>query len=184
MRFGLLAAALFTLVCGSAIAEMVDNPAYKMWAKYKPDTQVSYTQEMSGGGHNMTMNMTNKLVEVTDDNVTVEMSMSSSMMPMAMPPRKTVHPAKVEQEKATPTQMPPGFKGEVKPLGQETVEIDGTKYDCQVFQFSGEGQGQKMEGKTWTCKDIPGGMVKMESTGTGQQSMSMKMTLVKAEVKQ
>jgi hypothetical protein len=165
-------------------ADMVDNPGYQMWSKYKPGTTVVYKHVIKANEMNMTMEMTQKLTEITPEHAVVEISMVNSAMPdMAMPARKLDFPAKAEKEKIVDGKVPPGMKADAKHLANETIEADGKKYDCEVTQFSGEVQGQSVEGKSWTCKDVPGSMVKMESKGTGDRKMDMTMTLAKADIK-
>lgn len=189
MRLGLVASviAILGLFAGSAIAaEMVDNPVYQSWAKFKPGTTVVYNHEIAAGTMTMNMEMTQKLIEVTPEKATVEMTMTTSAMPnMNHPGRKSEIPAKIDKDQLdTAGKLPQDVKGEAKPLGKENVDVSGKAYECQVTQITGEQRGQKLEGKSWTTPDVPGNMVKVEMKSAGEQPFSMKMTLSKLDIKQ
>lgn len=189
----ILPALAIALTCVfSMAADLVDNPAYQAWAKYKPGTSITYAQESAMGGMNMTMDMTQTLAELTAESAVIDMSITSSMMPGAPQKQKLTLAAKVEPDKVQdPGKMPPGMKGEAKPLGKEKVKVGDKEYECQVVSFTGEQQGMKMEGKTWTSSEVPGHMVKTEMKATGGQGaqgtqggIDSKMTLKSVTIKQ
>lgn len=183
MRRVLGMVAALCLLAGVGMAAEVDNPAYQNWAKYKPGTSITYSQKMDAGGMKMQTEMTQTLKELTPEKAVVEMAMSSAMMPGS---KQTMDiPAKVEEANAVkPGQLPPGVKGETKSLGKEKLKVGDKEYECEVTQFTGEQQGMKSEGKSWTTDELPGNLVKMEMKATGDQgAMESKMELTKVEIK-
>lgn len=183
---GVLSGLMVLILSVSAFAaELVDNPSYKSWAKFKPGTSIVYSQNADMGAMKMTMEMTQTLTELTPDNAVVEMSMTNSMMPGNPQKQTTKIPAKIESDKVVqPGAMPPGMKGETKSLGNEKVTVGDKEYDCAVTQFSGENAGMKTEGKAWTNPSVPGSLIKTEMKGTGDQgAMSTTMTLKSVTIK-
>lgn len=145
--------------------EMVDNPAYKSWSKSKPGTSVSLSGITKLAGTEMKSNIVFKLVSIDKDRAVVEMT-SKLDTPGApqQPPQKEELPAKVKKSEADGSKMPEGVKGSVKEKGKENIEVAGKKYQCKVFEFEGQLGEQKLTGKSWTSEEIPGMLVKSEST--------------------
>lgn len=173
------------LFTGTIFAEQVDNPAYQNWARFKPGTSVIHSQQTAMGGMNMQMEMTQTLKELTPEKAVVDMTVKNSMMPGGGQTSSVTIPAKVDASQAqAPGKMPEGMKGEAKSLGKETVKVSDKSYECEVTQFTGEGQGMKSEGKSWTSNEVPGSMVKMEMKASGGQgSMDSKMSLKSVVIK-
>jgi hypothetical protein len=75
-------------------------------------------------------------------------------------------------------------KGEMKDKGTEKVTVAGKEYSCKVYEFTGESNGVKTSGKSWTSEEIPGGMVKLESTSNvGGNDAKTTMAVTKIETK-
>lgn len=170
-------------IAAEAAANLVDNPTYQSWAKYKPGTSVTYAQEMGMGAMNMKMETTQTLKDLTPEQAVVEMVIKNEMMPGGGQTQTMTIPAKVEPAKAeTVGKMPEGFTGETKSLGKETIKVEEKEYQTEVTEFKGEQaqHGMKFEGKSWTSPQVPSQMVKMEmkSVGEGQHAgMTITMTL-------
>jgi hypothetical protein len=187
-RAAVLAAAWLgavALAAPAARAEQVDNPAYQSWAKQKVGTTVSHESTSAVAGQEFKTEMAQKLVELTKEKAVIEATTKINI-PGAPPPQpqKMEIAAKVDAAQAKPGQMPPGMKGEVKEQGSEKVEVAGKSYTCKVYTMTGEAQGAKMTGKTWTSDEVPGQLVKMESTiDTQGQKVKSTMALTKIEAK-
>jgi len=173
------------LLVGSAAAELVENPGYTNWAKYKPGTSVTYAHETSSSGMNMQMEMTQTLKEITPEKAVIEMTMKSSMMPGGGQTHAVDIPAKIEAaQMQAPDKLPEGMKGEAKSLGKEKVKVGDKEYECEVTHVKGEAQGMTTDGKTWMSSEVPGSMVKTEMKATGAQGdMESKMTLKSVVIK-
>lgn len=186
-RLTLYAVACICLMAGVSRAadELVDNPAYKSWSKLKVGSIVTLESNTDVGGQKFKTEMTQKLVEITADKAVVEIIIKFDI-PGAKPPpaQKQTFAAKVKKEEATVGKLPEGMKGEVKDKGTEKVKVAGKEYDCKVYEFTGEQQGVKSTGKTWTTEEIPGTLLKMESTANvGGQDMKTSMVVTKIEAK-
>ncbi len=174
------------LLASGAVAELVANPAYENWSKFKPGTSISYRQNTNmGAGMSMQMDITQSLKEVTEEKAVVEVAISNSMLPGGSQTHTQEVPAKVEKENAVSfTQLPPGMEGEAKSLGKEKVKVGETEYECEVTQIKGVMQGISAEGKSWTSDQVPGGLVKMEMKATGEQgAVDTNMQLTKIDIK-
>jgi hypothetical protein len=165
----------------SARAEQVDNPQYASWAKHKPGTSVTMHHETTAMGMAMIQQTVQTLADVTPDKVTIELTVTMEMAGQKhdMKQKRDI-PAKVEKGQEY---LPPGYKGTVKELPSEPVEIAGKSYDCKVFEFSGESDKGKANGKVWRNTGIPGDVAKMDMTVQGQQQATIKMTVTAIEIK-
>ncbi len=169
------------LMCSAVMAqEMVDNPTYQSWAKFKPGTTVTLSSDSNMGGMAMKMDMTYKLAELTPEKAVVEMTMK---MPQGDNTTKMDIMAKVKKEDAKDVTMPPNAKGEAKVLPDEDVKIGDKTYKCKVVEFTSEAKGMKSTGKSWTCAEVPGQMVKMETKMGGVMEGTTKLTVTAVDVK-
>ena len=74
--------------------------------------------------------------------------------------------------------IPEGINGKVTPAGNETIEVAGKKYDCELQDFSGEQQGNSFTGRVWKTLSIPGGVAKMTMEGKSADGQTMKVSMV------
>jgi hypothetical protein len=151
----------FTLLGSSlACAEMIDNPQYKQWAKFKPGAWVKHKSEMAMGDQKTSQEMTTKLVSVTPEKAVVETTMVMVMgdQKMEMPAQKMDVPAKVEKKpEATATEKPQTKEGD------ETIDVGGKKYKCHWTETTMKMDAGTTVSKVWMCEDIPGNLARMES---------------------
>ena len=185
----LLAAAL---TCGLLVSagraadeELVENPAYKSWSGHKAGSAVTYQSTTNVGAQNIKTEITQKLVEHTPEKAVVEVSVKIDIPGAQAPPaQKQELKAKVKKSEATVGKLPEGMKGQVKEKGTEKVELAGKSYTCKVYEFTGEQNGVKTSGKSWTSEQIPGTLAKMETTANvGGQDMKTTMAVTKIEKK-
>jgi hypothetical protein len=176
-----------SLLLGSAARaeDLVENPQYVSWTKHQPGSSVTMTMNTSSGGQSMTMTMTQTLVEVTDEAAVVEMNTEMDMAGQkhSMPVQQLKVEAKVPKAQADMTALPPGVKGEAKQVGNETVEIAGKSYDCEVIQFTGEADGVTSSGKIWRHDSIPGTVAKTEMKTEGPMATSVSMQVTSLDLK-
>ena len=102
------AAAIAAVVVSTSIlaADLVDNPRYQAWAKYKAGTNVKMDMATAVGGQNMKSVVTTTLKEVTPEKVVLEMKTTMTVPGMAAPMDNAMtmtEPAKIEKEKIKPT---------------------------------------------------------------------------------
>ncbi len=204
-----LLAVLAILSLSSAVfAEQVDNPAYLNWAKYKPGSSLTLKQSQTMAmmqGMTTETTITQKLVDVKPDKITVEQTMKVSMTGMPGMPAgaggterttTTTIPAKVEKgQEYAPTEAA-GMKIEIKDMkeGKETVDVKGAKVDTITHEYTAimtqtpttgpadpsaafMAGGMTMKIKAWTSDTVPGGTVKVDQTGTMGQMGEIKVNI-------
>ncbi len=154
-------------VCTSIIAaDLVDNPRYQAWAKYKAGTTVKMDMTTVAGGQNVKSVMTTTLKEVTPEKAVIEMKTSMTMPGMAAPIDNAMtmtEPAKIEKEKIKPTDPEKMPNCKVLGKGTEDVNIGARTYKCNWFEVEVEQQGMKVTSKYWMCNDLPDKMVKNDT---------------------
>ena len=199
MRYALrLLAACLILGCSSAaFAELVDNPAYQNWAKFKPGSGVTFKQSTTVsvmGPTAMESTITQKLVTVKPDSVTVEVTTSQGVTSSSK--TTTVIPAKIEKGLEYIGPPEPDTKVEVKDMkeGKDTIDVKGAKVDAATHEFTVTMtqipattpatnpaivlvDTMTLKAKVWTSPTVPGGMIKTEQNGTMGQMGDMKSTI-------
>ena len=179
--------ALATPNAARAEEELVENPAYASWAAHKPGTKVVMDMVTAMGPMNMTMELTQTLLEIDADKAVVETAVQANVPGVpAGQGHKQKHTlqAKVSKSEAEKSTLPPGTTGEVTPAGSENLEIAGKQYECKVYDFKGKNDQGEQTGKVWNTTGIPGGLAKMTSKGQADgQEMTITMTVKSIETK-
>jgi hypothetical protein len=155
---------------------LVDNPAYQSWAKFKPGTFVKYSTDSNAGGNATSIQMTQTLKDVDADKATIEVKMTMVMSgnTMDMPAQTHEIPAKFKKVDPNASGAADAPKTE---SSNEDVQAAGKTYSCKKTTITTNANGMTTTATTWTCDDIPGNVVKMESQSTGPMTMSTKMML-------
>jgi hypothetical protein len=168
-----------------AADEMVDNPQYAGWSKFKAGTSVKYAQNTVAMGQTTNGEITMTLIAITPEKATIQTKMSMMMngKNMDMPAQQLDIPAKVTKAEAKETGEPAGSANADTKQGTERIEVAGKSYDCKWTQVTSEQNNMKAVAKTWLSDEVPGKMVKMEATTTGQANSTTKMTLASIETK-
>lgn len=147
-----------------AFADSIENPTYASWAKVKKGTVVTLKQSSEFAGQKNTSTSISTLVELTDDVATIEMVtvIKAGDMEIKTPPTK------VEVKKMS--ELPPDKKKEdyAKPeglvdQGTETLTVDGVEYKTKWQSIKLKTGDTDIESKSWTCDDVPGLVVKLDS---------------------
>lgn len=161
---------------------MVNNPHYLAWADYKPGTQVHLDMNVLVGGQQMTSNVIMTLNAVSPERAIVQSVAKLSIPGVPAQDQKQTHAfnAKVPKSVADGSYLPPGGAGETTDAGSATIEAAGKIYDTTIHEFNGTVQGAPATGKMWRSDDVPGGLVKMESTSG---NMKVEMILKKVTEK-
>jgi hypothetical protein len=183
MRHAYLAAvASLALAACPAFAETIDNPEFAMWQKHKKGTSITLKTTSSAEGVDSETTMTTTLLEVGADKVVVETSVVSKFNGMEF---KTP-PTKRDVEKTL--ELPEGFKKEdfqgPKPKGTyeegtETVKVGAGEFKAKWYKYRIEIAGQKTEAKMWISDEVPGTMLKLETTTTGGGSSKTELLAFK-----
>ena len=149
-------------------AEGFPTPAESWWESCEAGWSATYeiTQGEMGG---ITQTLTIDAIEGSMLTYTMVMSMGGNQMP---PQTETKDAAEITDEMAPPE----GATFTV--IGEETVEVGGTSFDCTHYEITVEGQTMNV----WHCAALPptfmGGMVKIEAEANG---MSQKIELTAYE---
>ncbi|HCE43818.1 MAG TPA: hypothetical protein DET40_09750 [Lentisphaeria bacterium] len=158
------AVAVFSLCATISAADLVDNPRYQEWSKYKPGTLIKMDMTTAMGEQKIKSAITTTLKEVTPEKVVIEMKTSMGMPGMA--PQENVisriEPAKIEKTKirpVTPEEIP---NCKVISKGAEDLKIGDKTYKCNWYEVEMEQQGMKLKSKMWTCDDVVDKLVKNE----------------------
>jgi hypothetical protein len=166
------------MICPApAQAEMVDSLLYQSWRSHKLGAKVMVRNETSAQGMSLVQNITYTLLEITPDKAVIEMAVQTSM-------RGFVNETKAKQEIAaridsTEQNLPVGLKGSVKQVGTETVDVNGKKVNCKVYEFTGQGPQGTATGKAWQTIDIPGNFAKTEmDVQSAKMAATIKMSVV------
>jgi hypothetical protein len=162
---------------------MIDNPAYQNWAKFKTGTLVKYSTEVNAMGNSTSTESTQTLKDLNADKATIEIktSMVMSGNKMDMPPTTQEIPAKIKKPDpaATPSADVPKTD-----TSTEDIQAAGRTYSCKKTAVSSEANGMTTKATTWTCDDIPSGVVKMEAETSGSMTATTKMILTDSEPQQ
>ena len=137
------------------------------WSDAKVGTMAKFKMQ-----NNMTM--TQEVVKVTDDTVTVKMTTVIPAMPTPMVrnqdfPRygKTAPVGKANPDGKA------DHKGEK--LADETLTVGGKSLKCEVWQTVTEAGGKKITSKSYMCKEVPGWIVKSETDMMGKMAPVMEL---------
>jgi hypothetical protein len=156
--------------------DMVDNPAYQSWAKFKTGTSVKYSTEAVVMGNTTTTETTQTLKDLNADKATIEIktSMVMSGNKMDMPATTIDIPAKTKKTDSATTQAADAPKTDTS---TEDVQAAGKTYSCKKTVINSEMNGMKTKVTSWTNDDVPGTLVKSEAEVTGSMSSTSKMIL-------
>jgi hypothetical protein len=180
-------AALFAaLMCFAFVAivhaddDMIDNPAYQSWAKFKVGTWVEYQTDSEAMGNKNTIITTQTLKTLTPDTATIviQSSMTVGGKKMDMPPQTQEITSKIKRPPAPPA----AGDAPKTEQGTEDVQVDGKTYSCKWTEVTSEQNGMKTTSKTWSSDDVPGSIVKIQSSTTGSMTATNTMALVKCQI--
>jgi len=162
------------VMLAAVLAQDSDNPQFEAWKGFKPGSWVKHQMKMETGGQQIESETTTTLLEQTADKIVIEVKnkMKVAGQEIDSPAQKQEITPKADKEKM----------GDFKKEGDEEVEAGGKKYKTTLYTTEQTQGGQKMKGKIWISKDVPGGMVKGEFAGE-QLPQPMRMTLVEFEKK-
>jgi hypothetical protein len=184
MRFACFASvAALVLAAGAASAdEMVPNSEFTNWSQFKKGTSVTVKTTSTTSGMTSETVSTSTLVEVGADKVVVEYVSTTLVngMEVKAPPYKREIPKMVAKVPNPKKDEPkPGEPKEVSvENGTETLKIIGLELKTRWTKNVVEVGGIKTVSKVWYCDEIPGMMVKMDSTLTGSFNSTTKVELV------
>jgi hypothetical protein len=174
-----IAAVLSSAGLGKA-DDLVENPEYTSWSKFKTGTSVSIKSTSLAAKKSIEVIITSKLIEVTPDKVVIE---TTSLL---KDKAKDFSPPAEKREIPKLTPLPKGLSREDfaanKPRGtveegDETLKLAGLEIKTKWYKYQADVEGTKLEGKLWVSREIPGLTVKGEMSTSGNFSTSAKLEL-------
>jgi len=178
MRRAFCSLAVLALAVSAARAAEVDNPEFAQWAKYKKGTSVTLKATTTVAGTTSESFTTTTLLDVTDTKLVIE---TVTVMKVAGMEFKTPFKRDVPKKVTVPdVKVDPKVKvPEVKTVtGTETLKVAGLELKTKWTATTIEAAGTTTEMKIWMSDDVPGTMVKSESTTKGAFASSTKIELI------
>jgi hypothetical protein len=138
--------------------ELVNNPAYAHWARFKRGTTVVQKQTVTlSDGRTIEHDITVRLAEKSKDKVVIETTQTPTMDGMVSSTRTfTTFPAKVRMERVqTPRATLDSFTE-----GEEDITVQGKKLTAHWIEAATKAGDEITTRKVWSVWEIPGGVVK------------------------
>jgi hypothetical protein len=176
--------AVLALAAGAARAdEMVPNPEFANWSKFKKGTSVTMKTTTTGSGVTSELRSTSTLIEVGAEKVVVEYTSVTMVngMELKLPATTREIPktiAKAKDARKDEKDDPNTPKEVASEEGTETLKVLGQEFKTKWRSNKVKVAGTTSDSKVWLCDDVPGMMVKMESTVTGAVASTLKMELI------
>jgi hypothetical protein len=132
-----------------------DDPRFKYWSDCKVGSWVKTKMVVDQGGAKGEIEQTQKLLEITDDKVTIEISGRMNMGGKEIP----IRPRK-QDIKARYTEGDVHIQTE----GDEEIEVAGKKLKCHWLDMTLRTGPNPGKMKVWMTSEIPGGGAQAEVT--------------------
>jgi hypothetical protein len=182
MRLSRFSAVAVLALCAAPVAadEMVPNPEFASWSKFKKGASVTLKSVNEFNKMKSESVITMTLVEVGADKLVLETVAVSKIngMEFKSPADKRDVPKtftipKVEKPKDDPKVEKPKTEE-----GTETLKVGGVEVKAKWYKTTFEVMGTKTEAMNWTSDEIPGGLVKSvtKSTGAAAATFTMEVT--------
>lgn len=177
---GLLSLSCFVSVANAQPSpgrkEMVENPLYTRWAKFKPGTMARIETVTENPKIRIEQTTVYKLIEVSDAKVVVDLSIE-----IRQGGRKDPGPSQTFTHQRWFT-LPPGRTKEsiIKPAnfteqGTEKIKVTGKEVDATWYKSKSRVEAGDTFTKEWYSDDVPGGLVKEESETPAAQSKTRRL---------
>jgi hypothetical protein len=165
--------AILLCLCGLARAEQVANPVYEAWARQKPGASVTMKikVQLEGQAEVRELDQKETLTEVLGPAAIIERTVTRVIggTKVEEPGERVKIPATIDREKAgLPMRSLEDMSVTGMKEGKEQVEVQGRKLETVTREFTvmitKGGKSTTGTIKTWYSADVPGGMVKVESS--------------------
>jgi len=139
-------------------------PPRSPWAGYKPGTFVKSktVTVVTVGAHKVetVTDITQSIVEVKGDRAVVETTATMNGVP---------RPTRTRSEVSL-KEPPPAAAGTVRRSGSESLTVAGRTLPCEWTEQETDMAGNRTTVRTWTSRQMPGGVVKTVSKNTLMES--------------
>ncbi len=177
------------IVCGSWAAstvradDMVDNPRYTAWAKFKPGSTNTLAADMDRHGNKVHIEVKRTLISISDTEAVIETKAVVNVMDHdhEMPATQETIKAKANAE-------------DFKQTGEQSVDAMGKTFKCKVYEAAAkpdatvdrkEVPGTNMQGKkatVYASDDVPGGVVKLETDEPAGKTLTFILTAMDSQI--
>jgi len=170
---------LSLLLSSSVRAAELEGMRYEAWAKFKVGSSHTLSGTVDAGQMQIPSEITQKLIDVKPDHVTVELTSTVTIMGRQHTGKPQQHEIPVKDKDV-----------QAKDLGEDSVDAMGRTFKCHVYEVSGKDaappppgpggrpapQDAERVAKIWVSPEVPGGLVKMEIKGRRPQGEDMTVT--------
>jgi hypothetical protein len=165
-------------------AELVDNPMYLHWARFKPGTFVTLKMTMKMPAMTTESEMTYTLKEITPQKAVLEVNTTTMVggKATAMPASKQEIPARIEKAKVGDVTVRAKPSGKILGQGNETFTIKDKKVATKWVKAQGSSGGTTTETTIWTSEDMPNWAVKSVNNSQGAAKMVMEQMVIDFKV--
>lgn len=155
---------VLALMALSGMVQDKEDPRYKYWSNCKVGSWVKTRTVMDQGGAKGEVEQIQKLLEIAEDKITIEVSGTMKMngRELPMPARKQEIKAKYAE---TDTQ--------VEKEGDEEIEVAGKKLQCHWLEMTMKTGPSKGKMKVWMSPEVPGGGAQAEVTPPNGKTMTI-----------
>jgi hypothetical protein len=182
MKKMILAAMIVGMAASAALCDdLVDNPAYKAWSGFKVGTviktQVTTTMTAADGNEvTSKVTTTSTLKILMADKAVIE-----AVDEQVIDGKKTAVSRAVEiaaKIAKGPDSKPAGVDVTKKAEGDEDRGVAGKQYKCHWVEERAASDTVENTVKKWTCPDVPGGIVRVESEVTKPHKSKLTIELL------
>jgi hypothetical protein len=145
--------------------EMVDNPMYTAWAKFKPGATVTLSEHTTYSGdtnpvpdHKL---ITYTLQSVSPDKVVVRAVTVEQEALGTVESAATKHSYPAKLKKSYLAKAAPELQAK---KGEESIKWKDKELECKTLSGSYKKEGDEVEFKFWVNDSVPGGFVKRTRT--------------------
>jgi hypothetical protein len=177
-----LAGALLGTVCSAARADDSANPKYTAWSNFKAGSSSTVEADMDVQGNKFHISMVRTLVSIDADKAVVAIKSTVNVMGHD-------HDAPIRTE----TISAKGNPDSLSPTGEKDVEAMGKTFKCKVFDAKGNpnavpdrsagpiGNVDNMKATVYVSDQVPGGLVRLESTTMTGKDLTFVLTAMEAK---
>lgn len=153
-----------------ASQETAENPEYRSWASFKTGTTVKLKEVTEAAGTKTVAESQLTLIEVNDQKLIVEARVVrfSGGNKAEMPVERREIAARIPKEDLKP-------RGSVLREGVHELQIAGRRLVCQWTEVR---EAANILTQTWTCPDVPGGLVQRETRIEGPTPSTVRLEVV------
>lgn len=149
MQIAMALLALLTLV------QDKEDPRFKYWSSCKVGSWVKTRMAMEQGGMQFEMDQTQKLMDIADDKVTLEVSGTQKFNGKESPLRARKQEIKQKYKES---------EIQIEKEGDENIEVAGKSYKCHWLDMTTKSGPNPGHMKVWMTSEVPGGAIKAELT--------------------